>query len=207
MRPLGVLIALSLVMLGSVFFLVRLIVSASAGEGGGAGLSVLVGLSLLAVFIPCFVLWALGAMRNRYIRRLTPNSLLTGSIRTAPLEFALAQIDPSTIDHVRYALVWSFDARGANLWQGAPTPQKVVTIARDGILSIGYQSRAESFRGNSLVYDRIVIVSAAPDGRQILVPFLVRLMNSPWKLSNGNNLELLRSKIIDALRRTSVTKV
>lgn len=204
-RPLAMLAMLAglgLVILGSGAFLVRVLSSLAVGDNPGAALIVLAASTLLAVFIPCFVLWALGARRNRYIRRAIPNSLLTGSIRTPPLEFGLAQIDPSTIDQVRYFLAWSFDATGATLWQGAPTPRKVATIARDQIRAVGFQSGAEVLSGNSRVYDRIVIVATAHDGREIMVPFLVRSMSSPWKLSNGKNLELLRSRIVEALRPT-----
>jgi hypothetical protein len=114
-RPLGVWIALGFALLGSVFFLLRVAESHAAGDSNGAGLSALVGSTLLAVFIPSFVFWALGALRNLHIRRAVPHSLSMGSARTPPLEFGLAQIDPSTVDRVRYLLVWSFDTTGATL--------------------------------------------------------------------------------------------
>lgn len=180
--------------------LIRLVLVAVASQDGGTAagaLGILVGGTVCVAGAPSAVLLALGAARNRNLRRLAPGALLIGSMRNPPLEFGMARLFPSTVDRIHYVLVWSFDAQGATLWQGAPTPRIVATIPRERITGIGLQEAAE-MAGRS-AWDRLVIVTSSDDGHDVVVPFLVRLLRSPWTLRNGDILTQLRTDIIAAL--------
>jgi hypothetical protein len=113
------------------------------------------------------------------------------------LEFGLARIDRSTLDHVNFFLVWSFDPTGATLWQGAPKPRIVLTVPRDNILGVGLQEGAEVV--NSVVYDRLALVTRKADGPEIVVPFMVRPAKSPLVFAKMSALRSTRAQIVTAL--------
>lgn len=188
--------------LGGVLMTRLVVVAVNSGDGGSSAgaLGILIGGTLFAAGAPSGILLALGAARNRRLRRLAPHAFLIGSIRTPPLEFGLSRLFPSSVDHIRSYLVWAFDERGATLWQGAPVPRIVATIPRTSIVGIGFQEVAEMV--GSFARDRLVIVTRSSEGDDVVVPFVVRLLNSPWTLRSGELLETTRSSILAAIGRT-----
>jgi len=192
---------LVLVAVGSGLFLTRSIGEAvSAGDAGPQVLAILFSSTAILVTVPSSILLAIGAARNRAIRRASPNGVLVASMRTAPLEFGLAQLDGTTIDRIRYGVFWSFDRQGATLWQGAPTRARVLTIPRSNLVGIGLQEGAETV--NSLTCDRLVLVVAVPGRGEIMIPFLVRPAQSPLTAARAKALRSVRTAIVRALGNT-----
>jgi hypothetical protein len=190
---------LIIIAIGAAFFLIRTIALAvSTGGDGAAVLLMLLAGTVAVIGVPTVTMLTLGALRDRAIRHANPGAVLARTFRTPPLEFAIIQLDHSAADHIRSVLVWSFDEAGAHLWQGSPWPREVVHIPRDRINGIGLQEDAETVNRNFC--DRLALVTTREDGREIVVPFIVRPRRSPLMATKAAELGPLRAQIVTALR-------